>query len=98
MLKRVKIGWVVVVQEALLIKKYILFYQIAGSILSAIGGPLIGLFMFGAFCPWGNAKVCITKTIYKDQTLLFNITTITITIWEPFGIYKPIIIMGDYNG
>jgi len=35
----------------------------------AIGGPLIGLFMFGAFCPCGNAQVCITKTIYKDQIM-----------------------------
>ncbi|XP_060588532.1 sodium-dependent multivitamin transporter-like, partial [Ruditapes philippinarum] len=30
--------------------------QITGSILSAFGAPLSGLFMFGAFCPWGNAK------------------------------------------
>ena len=35
----------------------------------AIGGPLIGLFMFGAFCHCGNAQVCITKTIYKDQIM-----------------------------
>ena len=25
--------------------------------------------MFGAFCPWGNGKVCITKTIYYYITL-----------------------------
>ncbi|XP_053403750.1 sodium-dependent multivitamin transporter-like isoform X2 [Mercenaria mercenaria] len=30
--------------------------QISGSLLAAFSGPLSGLFMFGAFCPWGNAK------------------------------------------
>lgn len=29
--------------------------QIAASLLSAFGGPLTGLFVFGSFCPWGNA-------------------------------------------
>ena len=33
--------------------------QIAGSLLSAFGGPLAGMFMLGAFCPWANETVCI---------------------------------------
>ena len=31
--------------------------QIAATLLSAFGAPLTGLFVFGAFCPWGNATV-----------------------------------------
>ena len=32
-------------------------FQIAGSTLSAVGGPLLGLFMLGAFIPFATAKV-----------------------------------------
>lgn len=42
--------------------------QITGSLLSAFGGPLSGLFMFGAFCPWGNSKGAFWGTILSAVT------------------------------
>lgn len=37
--------------------------QIAGSVLSSFGGPLAGLFLFAAFCPWGNKYGALFGTI-----------------------------------
>ncbi|CAC5405547.1 SLC5A6 [Mytilus coruscus] len=37
--------------------------QITGTILSAIGFPLTGLFLLGCFCPWANAKGAFIGTI-----------------------------------
>ncbi|KAL4220041.1 Sodium-dependent multivitamin transporter [Mactra antiquata] len=50
--------------------------QIAGSLLSAFGGPLTGLFMFGAFCPWGNSKGALGGTIIS------TIVTFIITLGQ----------------
>ncbi|XP_052784824.1 sodium-dependent multivitamin transporter-like [Mya arenaria] len=45
--------------------------QIAGSILSAFGGPLTGLFMLGIFCPWANAKGAIGGTVLSMGITFF---------------------------
>lgn len=36
---------------------FVFIFQITGTINYAIGGPLLGLYFLGCFCPWVNAKV-----------------------------------------
>lgn len=49
---------------------FLFIFQITGTINYAIGGPLLGLYFLGCFCPWVNAKVPVMiKRKYNNRDI-----------------------------
>lgn len=73
---------------------FVFNFQITGTVNYAIGGPLLGLYFLGCFCPWVNAKVRMIickennkiSTINDDEmTLRFHmIMSLSKRFREPF--------------
>ncbi|XP_071086272.1 sodium-dependent multivitamin transporter-like [Haliotis cracherodii] len=46
-------------------------WQISISVLAAFSGPLCGLFILAAFCPWANAKGAFTGTLVGSMIMMW---------------------------